>query len=96
MRLWRQARQGLSPIGRLCPRRLYRRGEEGEHSEKERHLEHHREAACHRVGTRLVVECHRLLLAYHGILVAGIFLVDFLDIGGEDTHLCLSLVGSCR
>lgn len=63
------------------------RGEEGEHREEYGHLQQQRHTARHRIGAGLAVEGHGLLLTRHGILGTGIFLVDFLYLGGEDTHL---------
>ena len=65
------------------------RGEEGEHREQDRHLQHHGQTATHRVGTRLAVELHGLLLLLDGILLIGVLLVDLGDIGSQDAHLGL-------
>ena len=69
------------------------RWEECEHGEEEGHLEQHGQTAAERACSCEAVESHCLLLTCHGIVLAGVFLVDGLDVGGEETHLCLRHVG---
>ena len=75
------------------------RREEGEHRDKDGHLQQHGQTAAHGVGTGQAVQFHGLLLLLDGIFLIGIFLVDLCDIGGQEAHLGLrdvSLVGQRR
>ena len=69
------------------------RGEEGEHRDQDRHLQHHGQAATHRVGTRQAVQFHGLLLLLHRILGVGILLVDLGDVRRQESHLGLRDIG---
>ena len=63
-----------------------------EHGEENRHLEKHRQASRHRTCSGFGIESHGFLLAYHGVLSAGILVVDRLYVRCEHTHLRLALV----
>ena len=62
-------------------------GHEVEERNPDGHLDEHRQTAAHGRNAVLRIELHHLLLLLHGVLLAGIFLGELVNLGLEHTHL---------
>ena len=84
------SREVVGPEERLSAQ-FYRRGEEGEHCDQHGHLQQHGQTAREGACAGAAVECHCLLLAFEGVFLVGVLLVDLFDLGGKYAHLGLAL-----